>query len=77
MPASVGELSPATLQALQVNHSIGAPVLTPSEKLLAWIWRHSRGAWLAKIVSLVPFRVQRALKRRLSRRAMHDIVRGS
>jgi hypothetical protein len=44
--------------------------------MLGRIWRLSRSPLAAKLVALVPFRLQQALKRRLSSRPMHDIVRG-
>ncbi|NQX88615.1 MAG: glycosyltransferase [Halioglobus sp.] len=57
------------------NYSVNLASLSRRERLLAWVWRLSRTALVARLVALVPFRMQRALKRRLSRKPMHDIVR--
>jgi GT2 family glycosyltransferase len=70
-----GELSPASRNVIVQNYSVSLPTLGRSERLLVWIWRLSRTALLSKLISLIPFRAQRALKRRLSSRPMHDIVR--
>jgi glycosyltransferase involved in cell wall biosynthesis len=70
-----GELNQRFLKSLEVNYHAGIPQLTGSERILGRIWRISRQPVVAKIVSLVPFRMQQAIKRRLSRRPMHDIVR--
>jgi GT2 family glycosyltransferase/glycosyltransferase involved in cell wall biosynthesis len=70
-----GELRDATLAGL-ANHYQGlSETLTGSEKLLGRIWRLTRRPLVAKLISVIPFRMQRALKRRLSSRPMHDIVR--
>jgi hypothetical protein len=48
--------------------------LSRSERLLNGIWLFTRQPVIAKLVSIVPFRVQRSIKRFLSHRPMHDIV---
>jgi GT2 family glycosyltransferase/glycosyltransferase involved in cell wall biosynthesis len=70
-----GAFSSELRSSIVENYSVSLPTLSRSERVLAWIWRLSRTAFVSKIVSLVPFRAQRALKRRLSSRPMHDIVR--
>jgi hypothetical protein len=70
-----GELSPELRNAIVKNYSVGLPALSRAERILAWVWQLSRTVLVAKLISLVPFRTQRALKRRLSSRPMHDIVR--
>lgn len=44
------------------------------EKLLAILWKLSRHPALAWGVKLIPYRLQRYVKRRLSRRAIHEII---
>ena len=73
--AKQGALNARALASLSGNYHVGTPQLTGSEKILGRIWRISRRPVVAKMVSLVPFRMQQAIKRRLSRRPMHDIVR--
>ncbi|MEP1471513.1 MAG: glycosyltransferase [Halieaceae bacterium] len=70
-----GALTALSLQSLAGNYHVGVPQLTTREKILGKIWQISRQPVVAKAVSLVPFRLQQAIKRRLSRRPMHDIVR--
>jgi hypothetical protein len=48
--------------------------LSRSERVLNGIWRFSRWPVVAPVVSLIPFSVQRSIKRFLSHRPMHDIV---
>jgi GT2 family glycosyltransferase/glycosyltransferase involved in cell wall biosynthesis len=74
--AIIGEVSEDTLAGLAGHYHAGLPRLTAAERALGRIWRMSRSPLAAKLVSLVPFRLQQALKRRLSSRPMHDIVRG-
>ena len=69
------ELSSGLRDIIVRNYSVSVPALSSSERWLAGVWRLSRTALLSKVISLVPFRVQRAIKRRLSSRPMHDIVR--
>jgi hypothetical protein len=73
--ARAGELSPELRGSLVENYSVSLPALSRSERVLAWIWRLSRTAFVSRIIALIPFRLQRAFKRRLSRKPMHDIVR--
>jgi glycosyltransferase involved in cell wall biosynthesis len=73
----VSELGADIRRSLEENHRVSLPALSRSERVLAWIWRFSRTAFVARIIALVPFRLQRAFKRRLSRRPMHDIVRNA
>ena len=70
-----GELSLQMRGRMEAHYSVSLPRLSRRERLLAWLWRLSRTALVARLVALVPFRVQRALKRRLSSKPMHDIVR--
>lgn len=70
-----GSLAADTLASVSGNCHLGVPTLSGSERILGRIWRLSRRPAVAKVLSLVPFRVQRAIKRRLSARPMHDIVR--
>ena len=72
-----GELSAEIRQGIEGNYSVNLPALSRSERVLAWIWRLSRTALLSGIIALIPFRFQRAIKRRFSRRPMHDIVRNA
>jgi len=48
--------------------------LSRSEELLKRIWRFSRKPIGAVLISFVPFKMQRSIKRYLSHRPMHDIV---
>jgi len=48
--------------------------LSRSERILNGIWIFTRQPIVAKLISIVPFRVQRSVKRFLSRRPMHDIL---
>ena len=48
--------------------------LSRSEELLKRIWRFSRRPVGAVLISIVPFKIQRSIKRYLSHRPMHDIV---
>ena len=73
--AKRGALTAPALESLAANYHVGVPQLTTREKFLGKIWQFSRRPVVAKAVSLVPFRLQQAIKRRLSQRPMHDIVR--
>jgi glycosyltransferase involved in cell wall biosynthesis len=75
VPARGGELLNETLSSLSQNLHAGVPQLTNRERVLNRIWRLSRRPLVAKMISIVPFRMQQAVKRRLSSRPMHDIVR--
>ncbi len=70
-----GELSETLWQQLADNLRPGLPVLGRRERWLGRLWRLSRHPWVARLVALVPFRVQQWIKRCLSRRPMHEIVR--
>tara|TARA_R110002110_G_scaffold415765_2_gene655189 strand:- start:39888 stop:42080 length:2193 start_codon:yes stop_codon:yes gene_type:complete len=75
VPSIRGEASKARLDSLMANLYAQSGGLSRSERLLASLWGLSRRPLVARMVSLVPFRLQRAVKRRLSARPMHDIVR--
>lgn len=60
---------------LTANLHVGVAELSASERLLARMWRLSRHPIFASFLRLVPFRLQRAVKRRLSARPMHDVLR--
>ena len=69
-----GELDPALLQRLDRNMSLVADGSGLPERVLRALWRFSRHRAGARLLALVPLRVQRAVKRFLSRRPLHDIV---
>ncbi len=48
--------------------------LSRAERVLRRIWRFSRRPLGAMLIAMVPFRLQRTIKRSLSHRPMHDIV---
>lgn len=48
--------------------------LSRAERILKRIWRFSRRPLGAMLISMVPFKLQRTIKRSLSHRPMHDIV---
>lgn len=56
------------------NLYIYSQKLSRSEELLKRIWRFSRKPLGAVLISFVPFKMQRSIKRYLSHRPMHDIV---
>ena len=70
-----GALGEEVLASLAGHYHAGRPELSRRERLLGRIWSLSRSPVVAKMISIVPFSVQRAIKRRLSSRPMHDIVR--
>ena len=72
----LGELSAKTISGLQNNYYAHSETLTRSERVLGMLWRISRSRWAARLVSLIPFRLQRAIKRRFSSKPIHDIVGG-
>lgn len=47
------------------------------EKLLTIIWRISQIRYLSSVNKLIPYRIKRYIKRRLSRRAIHEIIKNS
>ncbi|MEH6581991.1 MAG: glycosyltransferase [Halioglobus sp.] len=75
VPARIARVSAETLQALVNNYKANGITLSFRERLLNRIWRFCQSPLIAWFVSFVPFRVQQALKRRLSARPIHDIVR--
>ncbi len=75
IPPRQGEMSAELFASLEQNLHAGVEALTRRERLLGGIWRLSRKPLVAKMISVVPFRMQQAIKRRLSARPMHDIVR--
>ena len=77
VPARPGELSPQMRVKIEAHYSVSLPLLSRRERILAFLWRLSRTTLVARLVALVPFRIQRALKRRLSSKPMHDIVRNA
>jgi GT2 family glycosyltransferase/glycosyltransferase involved in cell wall biosynthesis len=72
--AKKGELTANTMGNLQNNYHAHTQALTRSERILAVLWKISRSPLIARLISLIPFRVQRAIKRRFSSKPMHDIV---
>lgn len=72
--AMSGQLSVQTLARVMVNHHREGAALSSAERLLKYLWMISRSRWVARLVSLIPFRLRQAVKRRLSNRPMHDIV---
>ena len=74
--AKKGELTAGTMHRLQSNYHAHTEALTRSERILAVLWRISRSRLMVRLISLVPFRVQQAIKRRFSSKPMHDIVGG-
>jgi GT2 family glycosyltransferase/glycosyltransferase involved in cell wall biosynthesis len=70
-PASPGAGIPRSLGR---NLYADSPDLSRSERVLNAIWIFSRQPVIAKLISIVPFRVQRSIKRFLSHRPIHDIV---
>jgi hypothetical protein len=75
-PARRGSFGADTAPDLAANLTSGRPELSRSERFLGRIWRLSRRPLAARLISVVPFRLQRAIKRRFSSRPMHDIVGG-
>jgi GT2 family glycosyltransferase len=65
---------PEVFRNLGPNLYVHSVKLSWSEQLLKRIWRFSRRPLGAVLISTVPFKVQRAIKRYLSHRPMHDIV---
>ncbi|MCR9106092.1 MAG: glycosyltransferase [Gammaproteobacteria bacterium] len=59
---------------LQSNLVADSQNLSRSERLLRAIWRLSLRPSAARLIAMVPFRIQRTIKRSLSQRPMHDIV---
>jgi GT2 family glycosyltransferase len=74
VPARRGEISAELMGSLGRNLYADSLELSRSERVLNGIWRLTRKPVVAKLVSVVPFRMQRSIKRFLSHRPMHDIV---
>ena len=74
--AKAGELNANTMEKLQNNYHAHTEALTRSERFLAVLWKISRSRLISRLISLIPFRVQQAIKRRFSSRPMHDIAGG-
>ncbi|WP_162300097.1 glycosyltransferase [Kineobactrum sediminis] len=70
-----GVVSATVMAGLRENFRGAGHELTSSERWLGRIWRFSRRPLVARLVALVPFGLQQAIKRRFSARPMHDIVR--
>ncbi|GAB3281283.1 glycosyltransferase [Parahaliea aestuarii] len=75
LTGNAARLSDDTLARFARKLHLGLPQLSRKERVLARIWSLARTPLVAKMVSVVPFRVQRAIKRRLSSRPMHEIIR--
>jgi GT2 family glycosyltransferase len=75
VPSIRGELSRQNLDSLKKNLCANAPELSHSERALDSIWHFTRLPGVSTLVSMIPFRIQRWIKRLLSHRPMHDIVR--
>ncbi|MCB1676442.1 MAG: hypothetical protein KDI01_09130, partial [Halioglobus sp.] len=73
-PALRGDPTAAVLEQLGANLYARSEDLSRSERLLSHIWNLSRHPVAARLVSMIPFKLQRSIKRHLSRRPMHDIV---
>lgn len=73
--ANSGVVSDAVMASLLANFRGIGHQLSTSERWLGRIWRFSRRPLVARLVALVPFGLQQAIKRRFSARPMHDIVR--
>ena len=73
-PALRGDPAAAVLEQLGANLYAHSGELSRAERLLSRMWSLSRHPVAARLVSLIPFKMQQAIKRRLSRRPMHDIV---
>lgn len=74
VPARASELDQELLRDLRRNLAAEDPRLSRSEWLLRGIWRFSLKPAGARLISMVPFKIQRTIKRSLSHRPMHDIV---
>jgi len=76
VPVTAGACSAEILAGLEANLASGRAELSRSERMLGKIWRLSRSPLASRLISVVPFRLQRAIKRRFSSKPMHDIVGG-
>jgi GT2 family glycosyltransferase/glycosyltransferase involved in cell wall biosynthesis len=69
-----GDVTEQFLDDIRQNLYAETMALSRSERVLKVIWHFTRSSAVAKLVSLIPFSVQRSIKRLLSQRPMHDIV---
>ncbi len=74
IPVRQGELGTELVVDLARNLYADSLKLSRSEWLLNRIWRFSLRPVGARLIGMVPFKVQRTIKRALSHRPMHDIV---
>jgi len=74
VPARRGEPEADLVNDISRNLFADSLALSRSERLLEKIWRFSLRPLGARLIGIVPFRVQRTIKRTLSQRPMHDIV---
>ena len=50
-------------------------LLSRKERLLQYLWKIRNRPFIGSLARIIPFRLQRAIKRFLSRRPIHDIVK--
>jgi len=74
VPMRRGHINKELLGELGQNLYAETAELSFSEKILNRIWSFTRWSMVAKLISFIPFSVQRSIKRLLSHRPMHDIV---
>lgn len=74
VPARTSELDRELLRDLRRNLAAEDLGLSRAEWLLRGIWRFSLKPAGARLISMVPYKIQRTIKRSLSHRPMHDIV---
>ncbi len=72
--ARQGQISAEIFNSLASNYYAHGLELSLSERILTALWKLSRTPLVARLISLIPFKLQRAIKRRFSSRPMHDIV---
>ena len=68
------QLETALLLSLDRNLFANCQKLSRSERILKRIWHFSLRPFGSRVLAMVPFRVQRTVKRSLSHRPLHDIV---
>ncbi len=68
------QLESALLYSLDRNLFANCQKLSRSERILKHIWHFSLKPYGSRMLAVVPFRVQRTIKRSLSHRPLHDIV---
>ena len=74
VPLRPALLSSELVHDLRTNLVADSQNLSRSERLLRAIWRLSLRPFVSRLIAMVPFRIQRTIKRALSQRPMHDIV---